>query len=121
MIPFEWLYDGLPEDGFQEHGSLRRDLASTPEEAAAVMQALVARDQMDNVRFAPGSLCILRAELDVWDDETDAVRETVCGSLAERLAVETDRLDELTYAPCAAQAEGAAEWWHVPLAGEPEA
>lgn len=55
--PFEWLYDGLPEDGIQEHASLRLDLASTPEQAAAKITDLVEESEGQSLGdgYTPGA------------------------------------------------------------------
>lgn len=124
MSPFEWLYDGHPEDGINEHCSLRGDLAKDGAEAAAVMLKLFERDDRalsvygQGAHFATGYLRPLRANTVVYvndEEDEDDGGETIYGTAAEKYAVANDRLDELFYAPCEPEDEGAADWWHLDL------
>lgn len=114
--PFQWLYDGLPEDGIQEYASLRGDLASDGAEAAQVLYALVEREAggLSGSHFAVGYLRPLAAIVTIYDDDCNEV-ETLRGAVAEEHATKQDRLDELFYEPCEPDDEGAADWWHCDL------
>lgn len=117
--PFEWLYDGLPEDGIQEYAHLRADLAENLEDAAAEMTRIYERDQCSlesGAHFVAVSKDWLRGSIDVYLDDVDDPTETLIGSVAERHAQMRDRLDELFYVRCGPDDEGAREFWRCNVA-----
>lgn len=124
MAPFEWLYDGLPEDGIQEYASLRGDLAETPEGAAEKMRELYERDEGllsdygENAHFVAVKKEWRRGEVRILDDDCEEI-ETLHGFVAEEHAQKQDRLDELFYIKCQADDEGAREWWRCNLEYRP--
>jgi hypothetical protein len=119
-VPFEWLYDGLPEDGIQEYASLRADLAATPEDAAAKMQELYERDAGRLEDYGAGAHFVAtkkewrRGEYTVFDDDCEEIA-TFHGLSAEHHAQANDELDGLFYVGCAANDAGACEWWRCDL------
>lgn len=121
--PFEWLMDGLPEDGLEEQAWLLAELADTPEAAGKKMAWQYERDcgPLDiygpDAYFTCSGRVWMRAELAVYDHAGEE-RWVAQGFRAEELADKHDRLEELRFQRCAPDEDGAREWWVCDLVFE---
>lgn len=137
---FPYLYDGIAEDGFQEHGWLWAELAATPEEAseriAREVCDLEALNEDEVTPFAPATervymRPVLELDADALDPdffrelvgERDGVRELPVGtrelvgsSVVRAVEKDPSLLEEVWHVRCEPDDDGAFEWWKVPLA-----
>lgn len=121
MSAFEWLYDGMPEDGLEDCAYLRGDLAPDPAAAVRIMTELYERDAGRLSDYGDGrafggapKLEWRRAEITMYDDDGEETG-TFLGSKAEAFADFHDRCEELRYGECEPDDEGALQFWRVPL------